>query len=408
MSSVIIAHDDPDFAREAAAILGDARPIRVTSARVVELTTALQRLSIAESCVVLVEVGGPDALSASELADLAAHHREATFVVSLSEAGLEGVRSSSYRGNSPFALARVIPLTREQWPRDLRLTVDGAFAHAIARNRDATLKHCVERRASFELPNDPSLLEPVAASLASLAEIWQMGPGEMFQLRAAIGAALSNAMYHGNLEVGSGDRAALAAERRDRRPYSGRRIRVEARVDAARCRVVVTQDGPGFDPETAARGFGWQAMQSLDEVSFDNRGRTTTLVKRNPRLRPVNAPSSSPTRPLATPSTGPNPSTVPSGPPNVAPPASPEPQPPSPQPRRSLADELLGDLVADDALVDEDVDANQETESPGEKQTGSSEPKTSSAPKPKPVRRTNRDVTDLLDSAPKADPFGED
>jgi anti-sigma regulatory factor (Ser/Thr protein kinase) len=110
---------------------------------------------------------------------------------------------------------------------------------------------------------------------------------------------LENAHYHGNLEVSSELREDglsayydLAKVRREQPPYRDRRIDVVATFSSGEVRVVVRDEGPGFDlsciPDPTdlsllerPHGRGILLMRTfVDEVEFNEKGNEVTLVKR--------------------------------------------------------------------------------------------------------------------------------
>jgi anti-sigma regulatory factor (Ser/Thr protein kinase)/c-di-GMP-binding flagellar brake protein YcgR len=119
------------------------------------------------------------------------------------------------------------------------------------------------------------------------------------KLMVTLHEAITNAMIHGNLEVGSelkeqGDDAfAFALAQRAAHPdYANRKIDIVIDFDGETCRWVITDEGPGFDvegvlarclsddPEILLRsGRGILMMKSfLDDVSYALGGRRVVLA----------------------------------------------------------------------------------------------------------------------------------
>lgn len=156
------------------------------------------------------------------------------------------------------------------------------------------------RESYFSLENDPELIGALVELL--LQELAGMSVGnETVQMRVgvALQEALSNALYHGNLEVSSDLRQydecqfyALATERRSLVPYCQRRIHVRATVDPDSATFVIRDEGPGFDvsrldhsidSEDLMRvgGRGLLLIRTfMDEVKYNSTGNEITLVKR--------------------------------------------------------------------------------------------------------------------------------
>jgi CheY-like chemotaxis protein len=178
--------------------------------------------------------------------------------------------------------------------RQILLAVDGN------RVRREILSCQVARGGSFEIGNEPALLPALIGLIQEDLLAFSIGD-ETARLRVAVALqeALSNALYHGNLECSTELRQEderlfyrLADERRGVEPYRSRRIRVELEVDRERARIVIRDEGPGFnvsaldkpfDPEDLMRvgGRGMILIRTfLDEVVHNDRGNQITLIKR--------------------------------------------------------------------------------------------------------------------------------
>src|SRR5262249_26775731 len=114
----------------------------------------------------------------------------------------------------------------------------------------------------------------------------------------ALEEALTNALYHGSLEVGSelreqnaDDFFRLSAQRAGEPPYSERRIHVHARLSHQQALFHVRDEGPGFAPSTLPdpsdtanldrpHGRGVMLMRTfMDEVRYNERGNEVTMIK---------------------------------------------------------------------------------------------------------------------------------
>jgi anti-sigma regulatory factor (Ser/Thr protein kinase) len=123
-------------------------------------------------------------------------------------------------------------------------------------------------------------------------------PADCTRIAVALAEALSNALYHGNLEVGSVLRAeddqaywALVSQRSSQRPYSERQIFVSATLSRDAAEFVICDQGPGFDPQALpdptdpanlekATGRGILLMRAfMDEMYFNAAGNSVTLKK---------------------------------------------------------------------------------------------------------------------------------
>ena len=152
----------------------------------------------------------------------------------------------------------------------------------------------------FSLENDTSLIVPVIAYLQEQLETMRLCDQlQITRIGMAIHESLTNAIYHGNLELDSetqrGDIAVfsrLVVERCQEEPYASRRVRLTARLSVTELRFVVTDDGFGYKPSERGSeideidldrigGRGLLLIRSfMDEVTHNLQGNEITMVKR--------------------------------------------------------------------------------------------------------------------------------
>lgn len=165
----------------------------------------------------------------------------------------------------------------------------------------ARLLGCMtEQQCSFVLGNDVNLIESLIAYLQEICVQMELcEQADVTRIGVALEEALVNALYHGNLEIGSelrgeNDEAyyALVAKRRNEPPYRDRKIFVRAVFTRQEAAFVIRDQGPGFDlsklpdpddPSALERasGRGLLLMRAfMDEVSYDATGSAVTLIKR--------------------------------------------------------------------------------------------------------------------------------
>ena len=111
--------------------------------------------------------------------------------------------------------------------------------------------------------------------------------------------ALSNAIFHGNLEVSSTLREKeeagyyrLANERRVQKPWCDRRVYVTVRMSRLEAMLMIRDEGPGFDPASLpdptdpanlerVSGRGLLLIQTfMDRVEHNETGNQITMIKR--------------------------------------------------------------------------------------------------------------------------------
>jgi len=154
--------------------------------------------------------------------------------------------------------------------------------------------------AKFVLRSDPDSVAKLCAYLGqTLQTVTFVSGTDRTRLVLALQEALWNALYHGNLELGSRlhelaprELNALIRERLRQSPYCERKIVVEVELSPEQARCVVRDEGQGFDPnslpdptapENVFRpgGRGILLMRTyVDEVHYNALGNEVTLVKR--------------------------------------------------------------------------------------------------------------------------------
>src|SRR5262249_31416202 len=116
---------------------------------------------------------------------------------------------------------------------------------------------CLEyQEMRFALANDTSLIPPLVSYLEDcLARLKMAEPSGMILLGVALHEALTNAIFHGNLELSSSLKETnekeyyrLAEERKNQEPYADRRVQVSVSLTPQEAVFVVRDDGDGFDP----------------------------------------------------------------------------------------------------------------------------------------------------------------
>jgi CheY-like chemotaxis protein len=157
----------------------------------------------------------------------------------------------------------------------------------------------------FDLPNDADLTSPLVGLLMQVVAGMDVVSGtELVRIGVALEHAIVNAMYRGNLDLGPSETPPHRAivyddatneeveSRKKTDPYKDRRVYVEATVSKQEIRIVVRDDGNGFDTSKvpsagdpklldSESGQGLVLMASFtDELIFNAKGNEVTLVKR--------------------------------------------------------------------------------------------------------------------------------
>lgn len=196
--------------------------------------------------------------------------------------------------------ADFVPKTR--LATDLSSAVEGVLAVNGGRCHERIASCLKEYEVRYELENDPALIPPLLAELQEAAsDLGIVTKADRVRLGKAIGAALENAIVHGNLELSTAELASasgspagmLLAQRRQAAPYAQRHVFVSARLTPAEARITIRDEGPGFNvteisgpqstPEQLISGEGRGLVlirTFLDEMQFNHAGNEITLVKR--------------------------------------------------------------------------------------------------------------------------------
>ena len=193
---------------------------------------------------------------------------------------------------------------KEDLARRLNDTVDEVLALTAGKRHQQRLWPVWKyTEFHFCLENNPSLIHALVAHLrlylGSLAYHDEM---TFIRMGVALHEALTNAMFHGNLELdsalrgdSSGDYYRLAEKRRTQAPYADRHVHVTLRENAKESKYVVRDEGIGFDvkanrsdptdPANLQRpsGRGLFLIQTfMDEVTFNESGNEITMVHYRP------------------------------------------------------------------------------------------------------------------------------
>jgi len=185
--------------------------------------------------------------------------------------------------------------------RELALTLKQVLsASAVDRSRQRVLAALEHRESSFVLESDPSLIAPLIGLLQEdLGGMDLCDATARTRVGVALQEALSNAVYHGNLEVSSDLRQederefyGLAEIRRTLDPYRERKVHVHVRFERDEATYTIRDEGPGFDTSALDHpieaedlmrigGRGMLLIRTfMDEVVHNKSGNQITLVKR--------------------------------------------------------------------------------------------------------------------------------
>jgi CheY-like chemotaxis protein len=269
-----------------------------TGRRVIYAKNGAEALALVarfEPCVILTDLQMP-VMDGFELVEAIRQKYSRIPVVLMTAFGSESTAVRALRAGA----ANYVP--KANLVTDLVDTIRQILSVVEGNEKRRQILFCqVSQTYSFEMGNDPDLLPSLIGMLQEELQTFSIGDETTrVQVAVALQEALSNAMYHGNLECSSDLRQEderifyrQAEARRTVEPYRSRRIRVESRFDRKQARIEISDDGPGFDvsgldkpfdPEDLMRigGRGMILIRTfLDEAYHNERGNQITMIKRN-------------------------------------------------------------------------------------------------------------------------------
>lgn len=291
---VLVVDDAAVERHKAGALVAQELGWRVTHAE--NGRVALEAVERDRPDVVLTDMQMPEM---DGLALVEALHERYPFlpVVLMTAYGSEEVAMEALkRGAASYVPKRALAQT-------LADTLTQVLAAADAdRQKETVARECLrEVESYYVLWNDPTLIRAMVARLQDdLCGMGLCGDSRRLHIGVAFEETLTNALYHGNLELSSalretGDTGAYrraADERRDQPPYRDRRLHIRLRLTRTQAAVSVRDEGPGFDPTTLpdptdpenmarACGRGLLLIRTfVDDVGFNSAGNEITLTVR--------------------------------------------------------------------------------------------------------------------------------
>lgn len=182
---------------------------------------------------------------------------------------------------------------------DLISTVDRILASSSKRRKRRRLQNYLTT-VTYVLENDLDLISALVAEIRETVQHrWIFDENESLRFASAVDEALTNAYFHGNLEVSSDLREEdpnayhdLANSRREQDPYKSRQIKVQLELSKSEVSITITDEGRGFDPDSLPdptspgylerpSGRGVLLMRAFtDDVTFNDSGNQVTMRKK--------------------------------------------------------------------------------------------------------------------------------
>lgn len=294
MPSVLIVDDSELDRRVAGQLLAEDPELELSFAT--NGREALDRVGESEPDLVVTDLQMPE-LDGLELVTHLRMHFPRVAVVLMTAHGSELIATQALERGA----ASYVP--KSQLADKLLETVSDILALARANRTYERLIDCSTRtQFEFQLENDPELIGPLVTLVQQMVAGMRLcdTTGQL-QIGVALEQALLNAMLHGNLELSALDlkqpaamRSALIDRQQHRAPYSERRVVTEARLTRDEVRLVVRDEGHGFDvakwfpQEGVTQGTrrGLVLMRAfMDDVTFNERGTEVTMVKHRQQVQ---------------------------------------------------------------------------------------------------------------------------
>lgn len=294
MTSVLVVDDDAVDRQLASRCLGSFESMEIRYAKDGE--EALAEIARQRPDVVLTDLLMPR-IDGLELVERVTAADPFLPVVLMTARGSEQVAVQALKAGAASYVAK------SDLRRDLAETIEQVLEVQEARRSQVEVLSYLQRTESrFSLPNDPSLISPLVAYLQGGLERLAFGSETVRgHMGIALMEALSNAMIHGNLEVGSDLKRSnrdmyerMIAKRRVALPYARRVVICEVRETRDRIDYTIRDSGPGFDvaslpdptdPENllGVTGRGIMLMCTfMDEVTYNDKGNEVCLTKLRP------------------------------------------------------------------------------------------------------------------------------
>jgi CheY-like chemotaxis protein len=185
---------------------------------------------------------------------------------------------------------------------DLVETVEDVLAVAGAKkHQQRLLDECwTQSESQFVLSNDISFIPPLIGHFQeNLKRMRLVDENGLIRVAVALREALTNAIFHGNLEAALAPHARddvayrrLIEERLHQEPYEDRRVYVTARESRREAIYIIRDEGPGYDPAALpdpadpvnlekVSGRGLLLIRTfMDEVMHNKQGNEIIMVKR--------------------------------------------------------------------------------------------------------------------------------
>ncbi|MBS0209591.1 MAG: response regulator [Planctomycetes bacterium] len=292
MTDVLVVDDSATERRVTGGLLAKAPGVSVRYA--VDGQDALRQMEERLPELVLTDLQMPNLSGLELVVEVRRRFPLVPVVVLTSQGSEEAAVAALQRGAACY-------LSKSRQSDELLETIDTVLSATRANRHQGRLMDCLaETRWKYSLDNDIALIPPLVDQLRQdLARMQLCDETGLTRVGIAVHEALVNAVQHGNLEMKSELREsdeckyqALIEQRRREQPFSGRRVHVDVSVTHDEARIIIRDEGPGFDPSTLpdptdpcnlerVYGRGLLLVRTfMEEVRHNSTGNQITMVKR--------------------------------------------------------------------------------------------------------------------------------
>lgn len=254
-----------------------------------------------ESCpdVIVTDLQMPNRNGLELVAAVRMHHPDVPIILMTGHGSEDLAVEALHRGAASY-------VPKPQLGEKLLESLDEALSLSKADRTYDRLIACLRScDFDFELDSDPGLVDPLVELVQQMVAGMKLTDATgRFRVGAGLKEALLNAIYRGNLEISfkqmqdarvrlvEGKGEDLVKSRRAQGPYKDRKVAVQIKIDQDEARIVIRDQGPGFDPASIPAagqpgsldpdtGRGLVLMRSFfEEVTFNREGNEVKLVKR--------------------------------------------------------------------------------------------------------------------------------
>jgi len=292
MTTILIVDDSATDRRLAGGLLGQLDHMNVEYAT--DGGDALVKMELHVPDIVVTDLDMPS-INGLELVEVIRKAYPMTPVILMTARGSEEIAVKALRaGASSYVPKRMLNVQLSETVQQ----VLQAARHDRAQVR--LMRRLTRQEIEFVIENDQELASSVVQYLQDIAQnLGICNESDRVRIGVALQEAVTNASFHGNLELCSSMREEdhrayyeLAIQRIRSEPWSSRRIYITGRFTPESAEFIVRDDGPGFNPQCLPDptdpanlerpcGRGLLLMYSfMDEVHYNATGNEVRLVKR--------------------------------------------------------------------------------------------------------------------------------